>query len=359
MADKGMAGSIKPAWIAYFLSIFLAVLAIAFSYYQHSLIVDTAAAVPLMILGAIFILFCALNLLFYRRHSPLSLHISSFILSNMVVLAVAFYGFPELFIIISALAIYAVYYFEIARHFSDTVVRIPTFFATLLLMAFLGDIVAHIAQPPGFPVTVESTATMFTILGLKIPLLEEFGVFIISPIASFVTSPVEYILFFSIAALVSENYHEIITFVAGRRVGAGKVGTAVYGLTGALSCQCESFIALLPAVSILLIDYILVPMIFVSAALLSATYILVVRYYKKGRPNMLFVPQNWRHGRLGRIAMVSLNNHWCASILHCGNLLFMAAVRALLLPHKYADDTFWIRNSYLHLQGDKTAMDQH
>ncbi len=306
MTAEGKELGAKPALLAYSLSIFLAIFSFALSYSQHRLIVDNAALIPLMISGSLFILICALDLVFYWRGSSLSLHLSSFIIFNMVVFAIIFYGSPEFFISISALAIFSLYYFETAKHISDTVVRIPAFFATLLVMTFLGGIVAHIAQPAGFPVTVESTGTMFTILGLKIPLLEEFGVFIISPIASFVTSPVEYLLFFSIAALVSENYHEIITYVAGRKVGAGKVGTAVYGLTGALSCQCESFIALLPAVSILLIDYILVPMIFVSTALLAATYILVVRYYRKGLGNIIFEPQRWRHGRAGRIAMVSL-----------------------------------------------------
>lgn len=295
----------KLSWVAYFFSIFLVIAAVNLAYARHDIVIDSAALIPLTLIGFLFVLIYAIEPLLALKSNPVSLHMSSFIMVNLVILSVSFYKFPEFFIMIPALAIYIIHYYVRVSRFSGIVVRIPTFFATILLMTFLGDIVTHIIQPPGFPVTVETTSTMFAILGLKIPLLETYGIFVISPVASFVTSPVEYLLFFSIAALVSENYHEIISYVTGSSDVTGKLSTAVYGLTGAFSCQCESFIALLPAVSILLINYILAPMIFVSAALLAGTYILVVRFYKQGRRNLLFEPERWNHAKTGRIALVS------------------------------------------------------
>lgn len=300
----------KPAsgvqWISYSLPLIFIIFSVFLAFSDNSLSVDTAAQVPFELLAGIFLAIYILDPVIRRRSAAMSLHISSFVVVNLIVFSVAFYSFPQFPLMISSLVIYLIYYYTKAKTVPDVAVRIPTFFATIILMAFLGDIIAHILQPPGFPVTVESSATMFTITGLKVPLLEKFGIFVISPQSDFVTSPIEYILFFGIATLVSENYHQIITYLRGSRDFGNRLSMAVYGLTGALSCQCESFIALLPAVSILLIDEILVPMIFVSAGLLAATYLLITRYYSKGISLRVFGAEAWLSIGYVRLALVTI-----------------------------------------------------
>ncbi len=287
------------------LSFALFIISIFMAHNLGTLVVDTAATGPILVLLVIMIFFYVLQPLFRKWWRPLHLYTASFILVFLVFLAVAFVAFPQFFMLLSSLLLFFIYYVLSVKDTGDLKVRIPTFFVTLALMVVIGNIIGPANQPPGFPVTIESTSSMFVLIGLKVPLLEKFGITVISTKIDMILSPVELLLFFGIASLVSENYHEIITYLTGHRSFSNRLGIAVYGLTGALSCQCESFIALLPAVSILLIDEILVPMIFVSAALLAGTYILVSRLYRRKHFTRIFMPDEWKGMKAPRIAFVA------------------------------------------------------
>ncbi|MEM0157051.1 MAG: hypothetical protein QXN26_03170 [Thermoplasmataceae archaeon] len=291
--------------LALALSFTLFIISIFMAYSLGDLVVDTAATGSILVLIVIMAFFYVLQPLFLKWWRPLHLYMASFTLVFLVFLVVAFIAFPQFFMLLPSLVLFLIYYVLSIKDTGDLKVRVPTFFITLALMVVIGNIIGPANQPPGFPVTIESTSSMFVLIGLKVPLLEKFGVTVISTRINMILSPVELLLFFGIASLVSENYHEIITYLTGHRSLSSRVGIAVYGLTGALSCQCESFIALLPAVSILLIDEILVPMIFVSAALLAGTYILVSRLYKRKLFTTIFMPDKWNGMKTPRIAFVA------------------------------------------------------
>ncbi len=291
--------------LAFSLSFILFFISILMAYELGNLVIDTAAVSSMAIIVTIMVLFYALQPVFMKYWHPLQLYLASFTLTFLLFLTVAFAAFPQFFMLVSSLGLFLIYYVLSIRDTGDLKVRVPTFFITLALMAIIGSIVGPANQPPGFPVTIESTASMFVFIGLKVPLLEKFGITVLSTKINMILSPVELILFFGIAALVSENYHEIITYLTGHKSFSNRLGVAVYGLTGALSCQCESFIALLPAVSILLIDEILVPMIFVSAALLAGTYLLVSRLYRRKHYVAFFMPDMWKGVKTLKIVFVA------------------------------------------------------
>jgi hypothetical protein len=150
-------------------------------------------------------------------------------------------------------------------------------------MAFLGNLFTLVNQAAGFPITFESQSDVMIALGTTVPLLEFHGMVILSPHVDLIISPMEYFIFMFLAILVSENYYEIVSYVVSRHSASKGISATAYGVVGALSCQCESAIALLPAVAIFVIDLLLLPLIFLSILLLLGTYILVTRFYKNNR----------------------------------------------------------------------------
>lgn len=165
---------------------------------------------------------------------------------------------------------------------------------SLAIMIYLGNLLQPAFNRPGTGMILESTQSVFVALGQNIPFLERQGLFIITTYFDLIVSLQQYILFAIISVLISENYFHIIRFVGKRKTRGEKTSVMVYGLTAALSCQCESYIAFLPAFSLLLINYVLFPSILLSIFLLSATYLLVSRRYSEGRQagflNSLYTP---------------------------------------------------------------------
>ncbi len=230
-----------------------------------------------------FFLIVILYIPISSRFKTIGFYISGFIIINSTVLSMISINSQLIFFAIIALVISVadnlVYYSGMRKRLT----RISIFLAVLILMAILGNLFTVVTQPPGFPITFESLKDVMIGLGTSLPVMEYAGVMIISSRVDIIISPIEYFLFFSIAALVSENYYEIISYVVEKNAVGSGISATAYGIVGALSCQCESAIALLPTMAVLIIDTVLLPIVFLSFALLLGTYILVTRFYKKGK----------------------------------------------------------------------------
>lgn len=154
---------------------------------------------------------------------------------------------------------------------------------SLVIMIYLGNLFQFAYNRPGTGILLDSTQSVFVVLGQNVPLLERQGLFIFSTYFDAIVSIQQFILFSIISVIISENYYQIVKFLGNKARRRGKGSMFVFGIAGALSCQCESYIAFLPAFSILLVDYILFPSIILSIILLSLTYYLVRKVYSTGR----------------------------------------------------------------------------
>jgi len=210
-------------------------------------------------------------------------YMSGFVMINSLVLAMISINTQLMVFALTALVVSIADNLVYYSGFRKRLTRASIFIAVLILMAVLGNVFTLVAQPPGFPITFESLRDVMIGLGTKLPVMEYAGVMIISSRVDIIISPIEYFLFFAIAALVSENYYEIISYVVERNSMGTGISATAYGIVGALSCQCESAIALLPTMAVLIIDTVLLPIVFLSFALLLGTYILVTRFYKQGK----------------------------------------------------------------------------
>ncbi|MCL4345450.1 MAG: hypothetical protein M1375_04470 [Candidatus Thermoplasmatota archaeon] len=250
--------------------------------------------------------FMLLSFLLNFRSSIMAFYVSLYTSLAMFLTVIFTIGETSFIIVLMAFLLYIIYAGLNFRKIDGKRVRITTFFATLALIGFLGGIISIYQQPYRLPITIETASTLFIGVGHSLPILEEYGIFVISPYLELTVSPVELLIFLGISSLVSENYYLIIKYIGERRSSSGKIGAALYGVTGALSCQCESYIALLPAISAFLLDEVLLPTVFSSIALLILTYIFVSRFYMQGRHIRLFEPAKW--GRRNRWEFIFLSS---------------------------------------------------
>ncbi len=165
----------------------------------------------------------------------------------------------------------------------------------LLFMLYIGKTFLFIIQPVPAPLTVENLADRITAIGLPLPITEYYGLFLSTSYADFILTPVQFFLLLSISSLLVENYHKIIKLLlktkreenVNTKRGNGLI-SAGYAIVATMSCQCESAIALLPAVTILLINILLLPFFLLSVTLLILTYLLITYFYeRKNVPNFL------------------------------------------------------------------------
>jgi hypothetical protein len=219
----------------------------------------------------------------FRRYKTLSFYTSAYLIANLVVLSILSYG--SILFLFPAMVLFMLLFDNLVsfRAFPRRNLRFGAFILILIFMAFLGNLFTFVNQAAGLPITFESQSDVMIALGTTVPLLEFHGMVILSPHVDLIISPMEYFIFMLLAMLVSENYYEIISYVVSRHSTAKGISATAYGVVGALSCQCESAIALLPAVAIFVIDLLLLPLIFLSILLLLGTYILVTRFYKNNR----------------------------------------------------------------------------
>ncbi len=194
-----------------------------------------------------------------------------------------------------------------SRNMELRVIRIAVPMISLGVMIILGNMVQFAYNRPDTGFVVASTQSVFVSLGQNIPIMEKYGLFIFTDHFDLIVSIQQYILFSILAALISENYFQIVRYLRSRKIGSGRVSMLSFGLVGALSCQCESYIAFLPAFSILLINYILFPSILASILLLTLTYYLVRYRYSRGkRVNLFGDPEKKNLGNFTKIMLVIL-----------------------------------------------------
>ncbi|WP_010916619.1 hypothetical protein [Thermoplasma volcanium] len=194
------------------------------------------------------------------------------------------FGYSDFPLIVIAILLFSAYYIHFLTDIEWKKVRLPAFYITLFIMFYIGGII-QIPLPNNAPIAVDSALSVFTAMGAKVSLLDSGGVFVISKNVVVLMSPWLLLMFVALSSLVAENYYQIISYASG---AGNAIGSVVYGLTSAFSCQCESYISLLPALAAVIIDTVLLPVVFLSLFLLIFTYIFVSMYYKKGKHVSLF-----------------------------------------------------------------------
>ncbi|MHB8361779.1 MAG: hypothetical protein ACYDDC_08295 [Thermoplasmataceae archaeon] len=257
-----------------------------------AIIVDTGVLYRLLFL---LVMFFSLYLFQFlgKWHFPVMSAYASMIVSIvMIVILISNHTGLNSFPIVFASLLQFSYMLIMVPKVHGWKIRAPVFVGTIFIMSLIGQMFSYGSFSPGFPITVESIQAFFTAVGNHgLPLIDAYGIVYIDPPQTIVVSPFVIIMFFGVSILVTENYYEIISYVVGRNTFAERLSTTIYGLVSALSCQCESFIAFLPALAILIIDTLFLPIIFLSIGLLMGTYILVKYVYKRGKCLRIFNPE--------------------------------------------------------------------
>ncbi|KAA8922879.1 hypothetical protein [Thermoplasma sp.] len=204
---------------------------------------------------------------------------NTFYVFFLIIILISFYRYPMFWFALISLILAMMAELKLVGETEGYLIRLPAFVGTIIFMIYLGGLVS-ISLPTRAPVIIESDVSLFRGLGM-VPLgLDIDGIFVLTENINVLISPFIEIVFFAVAALVSENYYQIISYSSRH---GNTIGSALSGLTSAFSCQCESFISLLPAVAALIIDVILIPVLLLSLTLLILTYIFVSRFYRSGR----------------------------------------------------------------------------
>ncbi|MGP6206517.1 hypothetical protein ACNF42_00565 [Cuniculiplasma sp. SKW3] len=295
----------KLSLISFFIS-FLLFTEFAITGFRLNLFIVHTMAIPYTTaIALLLLLLMLLSIPMNFRPNVASFYISLYVSLAMFLTLVFTVGEASFSIVLVGFVLYLLFVGLNSRSIPGKKIRVTTFFATLTLIAFLGGIISIYDQHYDVPITIETASTMFIGVGHSLPILEKFGIFIITKYVEITVSPIELLIFLGISSLVSENYFLIISYIGNKRSKYGRVGAALYGVTGALSCQCESYIALLPAVSAFLLDEVLLPTVFSSLALLVLTYILVSKYYMHNRHLHIFEPWKWEKGNSRQFLFLS------------------------------------------------------
>ncbi len=163
--------------------------------------------------------------------------------------------------------------------------KILIFIVLSFLMYILGSLMQFIIQPLSAPVTLVSLKNVFIYPGQVFPFLFDFGVNLYGNFITITMSPFTFIVFTFVSALVAENYEGF--FAVLRRNGGGTFKSLIYGVTAALSCQCEACISLLPAMVFILVTVSMIPLIIESLVLLYLSNYLI-RMYLRGTMPVFF-----------------------------------------------------------------------
>ncbi len=269
--------------LASILSLFFFVVALDLGYRNGSIIVDSYVFGAAVTFIGLIVLLTAIYVISLTRWKTAAVYLGIIIAFNYA-LSLAFLFHTGLAVILAiSFALQIISLISILRKSDGNIPRTVVAVASLLVMLYLGNVLQLVQNRPDTGMVIESTASVFAALGQNLPLLERGGMFVLTDHFDFILSIQQFILFSVLASLIAENYYQIITLVRGKSKSAGTISLAAYSLTGALSCQCESYISVLPALSILLINYILLPVVGLSIILLIATYFLISRVYVPGR----------------------------------------------------------------------------
>jgi len=269
----------RTIFIFQIISILTFFLSIVLFYNRHIFITSDSIFLFFIILSIPILLLIA-SLPLSRISNALPVYGNTFYVFFLIVMLISFYRYPMFWLVLISLSLAMFSDWKLIDETDGAIIRLPAFTGTIIFMIYLGGLIS-ISLPTRAPVIIESDVSLFRGLGM-VPLgLDVDGVFVLSENIDVLISPFIELVFFGVAALVSENYYQIISYSS--RHGS-TIGSALSGLTSAFSCQCESFISLLPAVAALIIDVILIPVLLLSLTLLILTYVFVSRFYRSGKP---------------------------------------------------------------------------
>jgi hypothetical protein len=221
--------------------------------------------------------------------SYLSLYVLGLIFITRDVFVLAF-TLPYLF-----LSLYSIYSIKI----SGKLTRYISFISVVLFMLYIGKVFLLTIQPSPALITFQNLQDKISIIGLPIPITESFGLYVSTRFADIFLSPLQFYLQFVVAALLVENYHKIFgllfhTYGSGKRPGKSNSGliSAGYAIVATFSCQCESAIALLPSLTILVVSLLELPFFIMSVSFLLLTFLLITKFYSAGKLPVLFRRRN-------------------------------------------------------------------
>lgn len=249
-------------------------------------IMDTGTFPLFLIIFGTLVSVPFLTLAFNRINGTLGLYFLGLELFLYIALILLFLREWFLLPLIAMPLILGVFKTDLRQGLGWSQAKILIFVVLSFLMYFLGSLVQFIVQPLNAPVSLVSLKDVYIFPGEPFPFLFYLGMNIYGSVLTLTISPLTLIVFSIVAALVAENYEGFITVLRGS--GGSGLKPAIYGLTAALSCQCEACISLLPAMVFIIVSTAMVPLILESVTLLILSNFFI-RAYRKGVPTLFFM----------------------------------------------------------------------
>lgn len=178
--------------------------------------------------------------------------------------------------------LYSYLWLATSENFNLEIKKLLTFSLAMLFMYLAGSMFHLVVEPPFYPSTFASAGEAYVFATNGVPYLIRGGIAFITPYVQGIVSPLSFIIFTSISAILTENYFGIFSLLS-KRTGDARVSGAAYGAVSLLSCQCEGGISLLPTMAYLVITIAMIPILAESFVLLLLTNVLINRYYILGR----------------------------------------------------------------------------
>lgn len=246
-----------------------------------SFIYDSDATPELYIFTGTLIALPLLTYAFRRLKEGIGLYLNSLELLLYLLLIPLFIRNPAFAILVVLPLVLSLLKFNDNSHSMWPYWKAAIFVSISLLMYFLGGFLQIIAQPASAPVVITPLTSIFIFPGQNLPVLFSYGFTIYGSYVTMTLSPLSLAAFTLIAALVSENYHGFFRILGGN--GKGNIRTVLYGVTAALSCQCEACISLLPAMLFVIVTIAMIPLIVESVLLLLLSYAMIRLHARHGK----------------------------------------------------------------------------
>lgn len=159
--------------------------------------------------------------------------------------------------------------------------KLLTFSLAMLFMYLAGSLFHLVVEPSFYPSTFASVGEAYVFDPNGVPFLLKGGIAFITPYVQGIVSPLSFLVFTAISAILTENYFGIFSLLR-RGKGETRASGAAYGAVSLLSCQCEGGISLLPTMAYLVITIAMIPILTESFLLLLLTNVLINRFYLNG-----------------------------------------------------------------------------
>lgn len=238
---------------------------------------------PLYLVAIIFVIsFPILSILIPKRWGVAGFYLKS--VSLMILAALAFVAMHSLVLFsisLVPLLAYIIVWRTTTSDVDNPVKKLVTFSVAMTFMYIAGTMFHVGAEPPSYPSTFAPISEVYVFSSAGVPFFLKGGIEFITPYVQGVFSPLSFIIFTAISAILTENYFGIFGLLR-KQEGKTKISGSAYGAVSLLSCQCEGGISLLPTMAYLVITIAMVPVLTESLALLLLTNILINRYYLNG-----------------------------------------------------------------------------